>query len=650
MDNMTRLPAFPLITHDPYFSIWHTGDCPTCEESVHWSGVRKALWGFLVIDGVRRRFLGRNGRQAMRMTGCEVTPLSTRYTLEALGVRLRMSFTSPLLPDDLDVLSTPVTFADFEVTFTDGKTHEVELFFQVTADICHSGEAEPQMRQDVFSDGGLNIGYMGNVRQAPLSGSGDQLTCDWGHVYLASEDAVGTNPDSVHWMLQLHRSSGAPFVCRALIGFDDLASINYFGRLLPAYYARDGKTIVQALTEFHARRDELLARCRAFDETLLREARELGGADYALLAAASWRQTVAGHKLVQGPEGELLFISKENDSNGCAATADVSYPSAPLFLLYAPELVRAMCRPIFRTARMPVWTYDFAPHDAGRYPILYGQQYGCVLRAKHQQTGVTSAPYYLYPATRVLYRPELQMPVEESADMILLLAAAGRADGDYRLAEQELPVLERWCAYLRDNGEDPGSQLCTDDFAGHLAHNVNLAAKAFCAVAAFGEILTARGRAEEGAQQLAHARQMARRWLARADVGGYTALTFDGFGWSVKYNLVWDRLFGWGLLSDDFYERETGSYLGRMNKYGLPLDSRSAIGKTDWTMWAAAMASPGQTAAFAAPLADYLRETPSRVPFSDYYDTETGTYEKFMARTVQGGVYMPLLMRRWRKT
>ena len=79
----------------------------------------------------------------------------------------------------------------------------------------------------------------------------------------------------------------------------------------------------------------------------------------------------------------------------------------------------------------------------------------------------------------------------------------------------------------------------------------------------------------------------------------------------------------------------------------LPLDSRSAIGKTDWTMWAAAMAKPGQLASFAAPLAAYLRETPSRVPFSDYYDTETGTYEKFMARTVQGGIFMPLLMRRW---
>lgn len=646
---MTRLPAIPLITHDPYFSIWHPGDVPTCEETVHWSGTRKAFWGYLIIDGVWRRFLGRSGRQAMRTTGCEVTPLSTLYTFEALGVRLKMTFTSPLLPDDLDVLSTPITFLDFDVDFTDGQPHTVELRFHVTADICHSGEVEPQMRQDVFCDGGLNVGYMGKLYQSPLNGSGDKLSCDWGHVFLASEDVIDGNPDSVHWSLRLHKLSNVPFACRALIGYDDLVSINYFGRLLPAYYARNGKTIVQALQEFRMRHDELLLRCRVFSEKLLQEARKLGGDDYAQIATAAYRQTMAGHKLVEGPDGELLFISKENDSNGCAATVDVSYPSMPLFLLYAPELVRAMCRPIFRTAQMPVWKYDFAPHDAGRYPILYGQQYGCVLRNKHQQMGAALAPYYLYPASSELYQLDKQMPVEESADMLLMLAAAGRADGDYCLAEHELPLLKRWCAYLIENGEDPGNQLCTDDFAGHLAHNINLSAKAFCAVAAFGEILKALGRQDESARYFARARCMADSWLARADVGEYTALTFNGVGWSIKYNLVWDKLFDWKLLPDAFYEKEIGSYLGRMNAYGLPLDSRSSIGKTDWTMWAASMASPEQLPQFCAPIAKYLRETKSRVPFSDYYDTETGTYEMFIARTVQGGVYMPILMQKWRK-
>lgn len=648
MKKNTRLPAVPLITHDPYFSIWHTGDIPTSEETVHWSGVQKAMRGFLIIDGVRRRFLGRNGRQAMKMTECEVTPLSTRYTLEALGVRLKMAFTSPLLPDDLDLMSTPVTFLDFDVDFTDGRPHQVQLVLNITADLCHSGEVEQEVRQDFFSDGGLHYGYMGNMRQTPLAGCGDHLTCDWGHVFLASEDTIDHNPDTVEVMLRYTKTADAPFRARVLIGYDDTASIQYFGRLLPAYYARGGKTIVQALAEFHRRHDEILERCRAFDEGLVQEAEAKGGEDYALIATAAYRQTVAGHKLVEGPEGELLFISKENDSNGCAATVDISYPSMPLFLLYAPELVRAMCRPVLKFANMPVWKYDFAPHDVGRYPILSGQHYGAYLRAKHQRTGSSIAPYYLYPASAELYRDDMQMPVEESANMLLLLAASGCADGNFSLAAEHLPLLRRWCGYLLEHGEDPGNQLCTDDFAGHLARNVNLSAKAFCAVAGFAEILKGLGRQAESEDYLAKARAMAQRWLLRADMGGYTSLTFDKQGWSIKYNLVWDKLFGWGLLPEEFYRREIGSYLGRMNEYGLPLDSRSSCGKTDWILWVAAMADDTQLAAFIAPVAKFLRETPSRVPFSDYYDTETGTYERMIARTVQGGLYMPLLMDRWK--
>ena len=647
--SIAKLPSYPLITHDPFFSIWHSGNEPAQGDTVHWSGVRKILGGQLWIDGVQRRFLGRRGKQAMKMTGLTVTPLSTRYTMEALGVRLVMSFTSPLLPDDLDVLSTPVSFVDFSVESTDGAPHEVKLCFQVNADLCHSGEEEPEMRQDFFEIGALNIGYMGRVKQMPLSGCGDRLTMDWGHVFLASEDEVDGDPQSVHVLLQVRKTARVPFTSHILVGYDDLASINYFGRLLPAYYARNGKSIVDALLEFSERREEILERCRAFDERVLEDAFRAGGEKLQEIACAAFRQSVAGHKLVEGPDGELLFISKENDSNGCAATVDVSYPSSPLYLLYAPELVRAMCRPVFRTAKMPAWHYDFAPHDAGRYPILYGQQYGSRYRAKHQQDGNSLAPYYLYPSGANLYFDDKQMPLEESADMILMLAAAGKADGDYRLAGEELPLLRRWCHYLITHGEIPANQLCTDDFAGHLDQNVNLSAKAFLGVAAFSEILKALGETEEAEECFREAKRLSESWRRRAGEAGKTYLTFRGDSWSIKYNLVWDKLFGWGFLPGDFYEKEVESYLRHQNAYGLPLDGRSSIGKTDWILWTAALGNRRQAEELMAPVLKYLHETPTRVPFSDFYDTETGASEWFIARTVQGGIFMPVLMDRWTK-
>ena len=57
----------------------------------------------------------------------------------------------------------------------------------------------------------------------------------------------------------------------------------------------------------------------------------------------------------------------------------------------------------------------------------------------------------------------------------------------------------KWADYLKSKGFDPENQLCTDDFAGHLAHNVNLSAKAIVALGAFGRMCEMRGDQDKGA-------------------------------------------------------------------------------------------------------------------------------------------------------
>lgn len=652
MKKISRLPAVPVITHDPYFSLWDIGKHPAADNLRHWTDAQKPIRGNAVIDGTAVRFLGRGGQQSMRCVETEITPLSTRYVWEALGVRLQLTFTSPLLPDDLDILSTPVSFVQMEVTSLDGKEHQVELSLSATERLCCSGEMSPEMRCDFFTDRGLQIGYMGKKRQSPLNSSGDSLTIDWGYLLFGAETGTIRDTTGVGSVLLTYSfSTVTPGKTTLLIGYDDIASIHYFGRMLPAYYARNGKTVVEAMVEFRDRQEELLGRCAEFDRQLLREAEALGGEDYATVIVASYRQSVAAHKLVADLNGDLLFISKENNSNGCAATADVSYPSVPLYLLYCPELVRAMCRPILKFAKMPVWNYDFAPHDVGRYPVLNGQVYGSYKRLRNSSEGNTNVPFYYYPATAEVYDLSRQMPVEECGNMLLMLAAVGYADGNWKLAEENLELLQKWCRYLVEYGEDPGHQLCTDDFAGHLARNINLSAKAFMGVAAYAMILEKLGDTEEAKTYMEKARAMGESWLKRADAGEYSYLTFDGVGWSQKYNLVWDKLFGWNILPDSFYEKELRSYLPRINRYGLPLDSRAPYTKSDWTMWVAAMAPRREIFdALCKPLADFLRESQCRVPFTDFYDTQEGTCEVFIGRSVQGGCFMPLLMQKWRKS
>ena len=647
---ITKLPALPLITHDPYFSIWDCGYTPTSGDTKHWSGVEKRLRGIISVDGYKMRFLGAGANQAMPCTKVDLTPLSTVYTYEARGVVLTVKYTSPLLPNDLDILSTPISYVDFSVDFSDNISHSVEITFLGMETVVYSGEIGPKLRYDAFSDGVLNYAYLGQMNQRPLSSSGDHTTIDWGYLFFASKDGtVDDSPSTIANSLRFNIKKDEPFSSTLLIGYDDVASINYFGRLLPSYHARNGKTITQSLREFSDRERNIKLACEQFDADLLKKAYEIGGDDYALVVCASYRQSVAAHKLVQDVDGGALFISKENDSNGCAATVDITYPSLPLFLLYNPELVRGMLRPIFKFARMPVWKYDFAPHDVGRYPVLNGQIYGACLRNKAYMHGDTVAPYYLYPDTVDAYKLSGQMPVEECGNMLISLYAACYADGDYSMAKDNVDLLKKWSKYLIDYGEDPGEQLCTDDFAGHLARNVNLSAKAVMGVASYSKILEKIGKPDEASVMWKKAKEMAKSWLDRAYNGEYSYLSFSKEGWSQKYNLVWDKVFGWGLFPDEFYKNELNSYMTKINEYGLPLDSRATYTKSDWTMWMASMADDRKTFdALNAPIAKYLRDRRSPVPFSDFYDTVEGVYVHFIARSVQGGMFMPILVKEWK--
>ena len=646
---LTRLPALPLIVNDPYFSIWCAADRLTDDETRHWTGAEKPVRGTAVIDGKDRRFLGSGPEPAMETVGLDVTPTATRSVFLADGVRLTLTFTTPLLPEEPDILSMPVTYLDVSAESADGAAHEVCLRLFLSDALCRDGEAPRPMMRRVFEADGMQIAHAGQCHQGLLCHSGDMVTIDWGYLYLAAQSGVAAEEDGLSATVRGTAAAGSALALHALVAYDDVASVNYFGRILPSWYARDGKTIRDALRIFREREESLKAACADLDRRLLEDADALGGEDYRLIVSASYRQAVAAHKLVADRNGDMLFLSKENSSNGCVATADVSYPSVPLFLLFNPELVRGMCRPILEFASMPVWKFDFAPHDVGRYPHATGQIYGVRDYLEYREEGCLFPPYYLLPAEADVYVHRDQMPVEESGNLLLMLCAASQMDGDYTLIRRYRDLLQSWVRYLVEYGEDPAEQLCTDDFGGHLAHNVNLSAKAICGVAAWSLICRGLGDEEAADEYMARAREMAGSWLERADAGGYTYLTFTKTGWSMKYNMVWDRVLGLHLLPDSFYRAETESYLRRMNRYGLPLDSRKDYTKTDWALWCATMAEGDVFRRLIAPVARFLRESESRVAFTDWYDTKTGRSIVFIARSVQGGLFMPMLAEKLRR-
>jgi hypothetical protein len=624
--------------------------------------------GMIRIDGKTYRFMGPGAvcPDAVNQTALDVRPTQTLYTFERDGIELTVTFTTPMLPDDPALLACPVTFLDCSVRATDGGQHTVALYVDASAEWAVNEPRQPVVWERL-SDAvpGATMLRVGTEEQPILAKDGDDLRIDWGHLYVALPDLAGNRaaiaghetargafrdtgtlpaaddtrmprPAKDDWpvlacAMDLGAVGATPVQRMVALAYDDVYSIEYMHqRLRPWWFKTYGSfnAMMQACLEGHT---ALMERCVAFDAELLRDAVQAGGDAYARLIGLSYRHVWASGKVVAGPEGEPWFFHKECFSNGCIATVDVSYPASPFFALFSPTILEGMTAMIFDYAGSGDWPHPFAPHDVGRYPKANGQAYN---------------------ATNL----EGQMPVEECGNMILMVAQAAKARGNADFAARHWRLLTQWAEYLKDKGLDPENQLCTDDFTGHLAHNTNLSLKAINALGAYAMLCGMRGLEDDAATYAAAAKDMAAKWIVMADDGDHYRLTFDKpDSWSLKYNLVWDKLLGLGLFPPEVAQKEVAYYLAHQNTYGIPLDPRADFTKSDWLVWAATLAgNDPDFKALLEPLYRFCNESPSRVPFSDWYFTTSGEVKGFRARPVIGGVFIKFLAdetvwRKWRE-
>lgn len=548
-----------------------------------------------------------------RQQSVEVLPTQTVYHFTAGAARLKLTFITPLLMDDLNLMSRPASYIRYEVSFTDNKHHTAEIAFSLSPRWCLNYPAQPFNTQKRQTSHGMTVLTAGSKDQKILAKKGDDVRIDWGYLYLTA-----ASPESTLFIdsnQNLCYKNNVEQEGTVIIGYDDICSIEYFQNPTKGYWTLEGNTD-DILYQASRQEKEICRRCNRFDQYLLKQATNAGGQEYAELCAMVYRQVIAAHKLIQSPHGNLLFLSKENFSNGSVGTVDITYPSIPMFLYGNLELCKALLNPIYEYCEYYHWNKPFPPHDVGTYPIANGQTYGA------------------------------DMPVEESGNMLILTAAISQEEKSTEYAVKHWELLKQWADYLISKGVDLDNQLCTDDFAGHSAHNCNLSIKSIIGIAAFGKMAVMNNDKTTGRKYLDKAKEMAAQWEQMALASDHYRLAFDQpESWSQKYNLIWDKFLGLNLFSPDVYQKEVAFYLKKMNRYGLPLDSRATYTKADWILWSAALAEKEEDfQKLIVPLYKYATETQSRVPMSDWYETTTGNMVDFQARSVLGAFFMKIIL------
>lgn len=578
-----------------------------------------------------------------------VRATQTIYHFRCDDVGLQLTFTTPKLPQSLDLISRPASYVTFQVHSLDGRSHKVQLYFSVAGNLAVNTNNENIVWNRVH-DVRLSIMRVGTKSQHILGLKGDRVGINWGYLYVASprehgESSLiaasqqsirnfvthgrltlrddhhmprpaGRNPVTLATAFNVGSIGAMPVKRHVMVAYDERYPIEYFHHKLKAWWKRNpGMTAKKMLDEANMQYAHLMRACDAFDAHMVKEATKAGGIKYARLCELAYRQALAACKLAAGPHGKPLYFCKENSSDGDISTVDVMFPTSPILLYYNPTLLKGLMDPIFHYSTNGMWTQPYAPHDLGFYPIANGKF------------------------------PQEKMPIEESGNMLIMTAAIAEVEGNASYAREHWKILTKWTKFLLKNGMDPKNQLSTDDFAGKTTHNANLSIKAIVGLACYGKLAGMLGHKKLERTYIDTARWMAQKWIRLDQEGNHFKLTFDrSHTWSQLYNQVWDKVLHLNIFPKWVARKEIAFYLTKLNKYGLPLDSRHTYTKSDWTTWTATMAQKkGTFEQFIDRLYAYVTHTPSRVPMSDWYQTTNAKQMGFQARSVVGAYFIKML-------
>ncbi|KAI5854523.1 DUF1793-domain-containing protein [Durotheca rogersii] len=443
-----------------------------------------------------------------------------------------------------------------------------------------------------------------------------------------------------------------------------------------------------------------------YSAQLARDAYASGSQDYQDIAALSARQVLGATQFSGTPGGPIIFL-KEISSNGNFQTVDVIFPSFPFFLYTNPQWLAYLLEPLLEHQLSGQYPNDYSMHDLGtHFPNATGHPDGNDEYMPVEECGnmlimglaIVNAlkdntqPAFARTKSQVALPPSL-----ESTRKTHLVDAYGMdrtweemGTSGEKAAEKwvrrSYKLWEKWTGYLVRESLIPANQLSTDDFAGWLANQTNLALKGIIGIKAMSEIASVAGKEAESRQYSDIADEYVEKWqdfgLSRDKTHAKLAYTWYG-SWTTLYNIFADALLcfhlpangSWSLgsgrsrdsgiqqtivssaksnpkltfIPDDIYKKQSDWYHSVLQRYGLPLDSRHLYTKSDWEFFAAAVASKKVRTEILRHVATWVNETVTDRPLTDLYETEgDGGFPgpNFMARPVVGGHFAFLALER----
>ncbi|KAJ7503731.1 hypothetical protein B0H11DRAFT_2170697 [Mycena galericulata] len=652
-------PSIPLAVRSPYLSTWLSQGQGTALNGgwpVFWAGQTVAWTGIIKVDGENYVFLGAPSVPDTSFTGAKqksfnFTVTQSTFVLSAGPVDVTVNFLSPV-ETDLVKLSIPLSYMDVSFAATDGKTHSVQVYSDISAEWVSGSDNWNVQWETTTTD--ILSHQVSLTSPAPFEEINDQA--QYGSIYYSILNTKGTSyqtgqdvvvrgtflnttglPNSKDPNFRAVSDAWPVFALAKNFGTVSSGSVLYsIGQIRdPAvtyilagnvkqsrslYFWSKFPTAASVISYFLNDYSDALATANKLDAKVESDANKISP-DYYGIVALSIRQSLGANELTISKTAfgawntsDIMLFMKEISSDGNLNTVDVIFPASPIFHYFYPKLGQYLLEPLFRYQASGLYPNKWSIHDMGaHYPKGLGHPAGL----------------------------DEAMPVAESGNMLIMAYGFAKATGDYSQIKRYRALLDQWTQFLIEDSLIPANQLSTDDFAGQLANQTNLAIKGITGIRCMAEISRLLGDNATYTNYSSIAAEYVTKWqgYATSTTGPHLTLAYNQEStWGLAYNLFGDVHLKLNLFPASVYQEQTAWYKTVFNQYGVPLDTRHTYTKTDWEMWTAAIVTDTTVRdSFVSALSGYISNGLNSVPFSDLYDTISGHTAGFQARPVVGG-------------